>query len=99
MASPPAQWPGVDNRPTGSMAQAEVREVSPSCPGTGPAPAQGPTWAALPRPQLWSCHHTLLAVVHAPEAVELCEVHVGIDSAILTGWEGMGRPGTEEAPI
>ena len=45
------------------------------------------------------CHHTLLAVVHAPEAVELGKVHVGLHAAVLAGREGVGGPGAEEAPV
>lgn len=38
----------------------------------------------LSPPGLWGYHGTLLAVVHAPELVELSKVHIGLHAAILT---------------
>ena len=70
----------------------------PFCPELGPTPRPRPVGrhsaAGLRRR-----HHTRLAVVHAPEAVELGKVHVGLHAAILARREGVGGPGAEEAPV
>lgn len=49
--------------------------------------------------QLGRRHHALLAMVHAPEAMELGEVHVGLDAAVLARRERVGGPGAEEAAV
>lgn len=38
-------------------------------------------------------------MVHAPEAVKLSEVHVGLNTAILARRERVGGPGAEEPPV
>lgn len=58
-------------------------------------PCSGCTpWAGL------GCrHHALLPVVHAPEAVKLGKVHIGLNAAILARRQRVGGPGAEEPPV
>lgn len=76
--------------------------------GTGKWQEKARSWAPSPGKVLLRLHstaglrrhhHTLLAMVHAPEAVELRKVHVRLDAAILAGRERVGGPGAEKAPV
>lgn len=79
-------------------AQANGRKRS-ILPGAGsPVPGPHPV-GQHSTTRLRRCHHTLLAMVHAPEAVELGKVHVGLHAAVLAGRQGVGGPGAEEAPV
>lgn len=87
-----------DWAPSGPSAQAHGRK-RPLLPQSWPlVPMQGPAQAASGL-GLRCRHHTLLAMVHTPEAVKLSKVHVGLDAAVLAGRERVGRPRAEEAPI
>lgn len=82
--------------PLAPAAQAAVGKAPPASGG----PGLTEVLLRLPSvPRLRRRHHALLAVVHAPEAVELGEVHVGLHAAVLAGRERVGGPRAEEAPV
>lgn len=65
-----------------------------TCKGQEVCPALALAFCAykvLPRlhsdARLRCCHHTLLAVVYTPKTVKFSEVHIGLNTAILTGWK------------
>lgn len=88
----------LSTRPCWPLGHRQVAGKGPSCRSWAPSPGKvllGLHAAAGLRRH----HHTLLAMVHAPEAVELRKVHVRLDAAILAGRERVGGPGAEKAPV
>lgn len=63
------------------------RSGSLSCFGTGPLCLHKVVPRLHSEARLRCRHHALLAVVHAPESVELSKVHIGLHTAILSGWK------------
>lgn len=89
-----------DRAPTGPQGISNRQEKAHPSPKVGRlVPDARSRSGRTPWPGLQRRRHTLLAMVHAPEAVKLSKVHVRLYAAILAGREGVGGPGAEEPPV